>query len=289
MKAITPQDHKEEYAEIIQGLFVVFTPSIAWQNTAAGERKLYQFKIQDVNNEKESLLFVTDDDTSHIQSNEIIFVFSDELKALFKANVAEALPGNVSIEQPKEVLKLDESDLKKYENLLKDLQGELKAGVPELSLDLDEEEAEDVALPSAEETSPNMWMSLGMNEHDANLIANELSYITLDEEDKMFEGMRAAPRAKPPEGKMVTLQSFDSTKAQVTLSLYDLSQGGLSFLVFAKDDFEIGEKIYIKAFDINKFETPMIAEIKAIREADDLGIQYKVGCQFLDLGNIQTN
>lgn len=286
MKAINPKEHKEEFAEIIQGLFVVFTPSIAWQNSKSGERSLYQFKIKDVNNEKESLQFTTEDDTSNLQSNELVFVFSDELKALFKAIVTEVLPGNVSIGQPKEVLKLDASDLEKYETLLKDLQGELKTNTLELSLELDEEE--NITLPGPEETSPHMWMSLGMNEHDANLIANELSYITLDEEDKLFEGMRSAPRARPPEGKMVTLQSFDNSKAQVTLSLYDLSQGGLSFLVFAKDDFDVGEKVYIKAFDVNKFETPMVAEVKAIREADDLGIQYKIGCQFLDLGNFQT-
>lgn len=124
------------------------------------------------------------------------------------------------------------------------------------------------------------WAATSMSAHDQALFETELSFITLDEEDKMFEGKRAAPRAKPPEGKMVTVQIEDGSRPQSTHVLYDLSQGGIAFLVFSSDEYKAGETLHIKAFDTKNFETPMIAEIKSVREADAMGIQYKVGCAF---------
>ena len=134
---------------------------------------------------------------------------------------------------------------------------------------------------SQTEKIDSAWHSKSMSKKDAALFEEELSFVTLDEEDKIFEGKRAAPRAKPPEGKMVTVQIDDASRPQSTHPLYDLSQGGIAFLVFAKEDFNPGEILHVKAFDTKKFDEPMIAEVKAVREADEMGIQYKVGCQFV--------
>jgi hypothetical protein len=133
---------------------------------------------------------------------------------------------------------------------------------------------------SNEKLSTN-WHVKSMSVSDAALFEQELSFVTLDEEDKIFEGKRTTPRAKPPEGKMVTVQVDDESRVQTTHPLYDLSQGGFAFLVFAKDEFDAGEVLHIKAFDTKKFEVPMVGKIMAIREADEMGIQYKVGCQFV--------
>ena len=126
------------------------------------------------------------------------------------------------------------------------------------------------------------WAVTSMSAADAALFEEELSYITLEEEDKKFEGMRAAPRAKPPEGKMVTVQEVSGVRAKGSYLLYDLSRGGFSFLVFNQDEFKAGEVVHILAFDTNKFDQPMIGEVKSVREADELGVQFKVGCQFVN-------
>lgn len=125
------------------------------------------------------------------------------------------------------------------------------------------------------------WHVKSMSKSDAALFEKELSFITLDEEDKKFEGQRSTPRARPPEGKMVTVEVSDQSRPQSTHPLYDLSQGGFAFLVFAKDEFNTGEDVMIKAFDTKKFDVPMNAKVMAVREADEMGIQYKVGCQFI--------
>jgi hypothetical protein len=125
------------------------------------------------------------------------------------------------------------------------------------------------------------WHVKSMSVSDAALFEQELSFVTLDEEDKIFEGKRTTPRARPPEGKMVTVQVGDESRVQSTHPLHDLSQGGFAFLVFSKEEFASGEVLHIKAFDTNKFDDPMVGKVMAVREADDMGIQYKVGCQFV--------
>lgn len=125
------------------------------------------------------------------------------------------------------------------------------------------------------------WEATSMSDHDSNIFETELSFVTLEDEDEMYANKRTSPRSKPPEGKMVTIQVADGSRPQATYPLYDLSRGGFAFLVFAKEEFNSGEDIHIKAFDTKKFETPMDGIVRSIREADEMGIQYKVGCQFI--------
>lgn len=124
------------------------------------------------------------------------------------------------------------------------------------------------------------WKVKNMSAHDIDLFETELSFVTLDEEDKIFEGQRTAPRAKPPEGKMVTVQVADGSRSQSTHPLYDLSRGGLSFLVFSSTEFNKNEIIHVKSFDTKHLDAPMSLKVMSIREADSMGIQYKVGCMF---------
>ncbi len=274
MESYTKLEHKEKFSELIQSFFLSMEPIICWQNHTSG-RVLHYLKISNIDNEAEEFIFSIVQSMGEVLVNEAIFAFSEEHKVLFKSKIV-ALDEHLKVSVPQELKLLSENDLSPYKDLV--AQFKLKAEDEDnLELDLEVEQA-----PSAE-----VLVNLGMSEHDAQLFATELSYITLDQEDKIYEGMRATPRAKPPEGKMVTVQVADESRPQSTLSLYDLSQGGLSFLVFAKEDFNVGEKILIKAFDINKFDRPMEAEVKIVREADDLGIQYKVGCQFLDIGSAE--
>ena len=125
------------------------------------------------------------------------------------------------------------------------------------------------------------WSMDTMSSHDSDLFEQELSFISLDEEDKLYADKRAAPRAKPPEGKMVTIQSQIPGKKAGVYTLHDLSQGGMGFIIYDKNEYEREEIINILGFDDKSFEQPMVVQIKAIREADELGVQFKVGCAFI--------
>lgn len=120
------------------------------------------------------------------------------------------------------------------------------------------------------------------SESDQAFFEQELSYVTLDEEDKKYEGQRNAPRAKPPEGKMIIIQTKDGSKPQETLPLYDLSRGGMGFMTFSESAYAKGEVLNVYGFDNKNFDEPMFAIIRSVREADEMGIQYKCGCQFID-------
>ena len=276
MDSFNKTEHKEKFSELIQSFFLSMDPIICWQNHETKGRVLHYLKMLNVDNESEEFEFSIVQSMGEITLEDSLFAFSEEHKVLFKASIL-SISETLKVKMPEDLKLLDDSDLKPYEGLVEQFKHQPVNGTG-LDLDLDTEEGESPSV--------DILVKMGMSEHDADLFATELSYITLEQEDKIYEGMRAAPRAKPPEGKMVTVQVADESRPQSTLSLYDLSQGGLSFLVFAKEDFIVGEKILIKAFDINKFDKPMQAEVKVVREADDLGIQYKVGCQFLDLGSI---
>lgn len=208
-----------------------------------------------------------------IQNNFLSIKYPEELKFLEEMEddkikaVFEAInPGYVK-EAPK-FHSLEQSKEKGYEFISGD------------SPEKEVPEWEKVEGQSRKEKLNEMWEG-ALNEHDQALFEEELSFITLDEEDKLHEGERATPRARPPEGKMVTVQINDETKPQETLPLHDLSQGGIGFLVFNKEAYESGEIVHIKGFDTKKFDTPMLAVVRSVREADDMGIQYKVGLQFI--------
>jgi hypothetical protein len=97
----------------------------------------------------------------------------------------------------------------------------------------------------------------------------------------MYAEQREAPRSRPPEGKMMTLCKQNNPDSPGSYNLFDLSRGGFSFLVFSQSDYEKDDIIDVLGFDAQKFDSPMKAKVMSVREADEMGIQFKVGCKFL--------
>ena len=271
-------EHKEKIAEIIQLLSMDLEPTIAWQINEGNSRIIHEVKLTEIKNDEESLIF---SGVNMAFNDREIFFYSKEQKVIFKTQITVKEDNRITVKIPEVMKALDESDQSKMEGML--------AAFSHASKDQEESEPSiddrgniNDSFGFGEKHDGHQWLTDSMSEHDAKILSEELSYITLEEEDQMFEGMRATPRAKPPEGKMITVQVEKDARPQASYMLYDLSQGGLSFLVFTKDEFSVGEKVFIKAFDTKKFETPIISEVKAIRDADQLGVQFKVGCEFIN-------
>ena len=119
------------------------------------------------------------------------------------------------------------------------------------------------------------------SDRDKAIFEEELSFITLDEEDRLYADKRDAPRARPPEGKQITMQLADASQKPSTHTLFDLSRGGLAVLTLDEKEYKSGDIVHIQSFDDRVLDAPMIAEVKSVREADDQGIQFKVGLQFV--------
>lgn len=278
MIVYTKEEHKEKIAEIIQLMGMDLDPMVAWQLKDDG-RVINDVKLNEIKNDTEEFNFKGVNLEGF--ALDTIFFYSREQNVIFKTVLVNNEGNLITVKIPDVMKVLDDGDKEKMEGMIKAFNEEGKEEVVEQAAGVNESGQIVDSFGFANNHPEPDWLTKTMSEHDANLFNTELSYITLDEEDQLYEGVRATPRAKPPEGKMITVQVENDARPQSTYMLYDLSQGGLSFLVFTKDEFSVGEKVLIKAFDARKFETPIISEVKAIREADEMGIQFKVGCEFL--------
>ena len=279
MIVYTKEENKEKLAEIIQLMGMDMDPMVAWEISSDG-RIIHDVKLGEIRNDTEEFDFKG---SALTFKSDLIFFYSREQKFIFKTSLIKNDGKLLTVKIPDTIKVLEDEEKVKMEKMLE-----------MFNMDSGAERLEEVAASVGEDGQivdsfgfannhpESDWLTKFMSENDAALLNTELSYISLDEEDEMFQGVRQTPRAKPPEGKMVTVQVENDARPQSTYTLYDLSRGGMSFLVFTQDEFTVGEKVYLKAFDTNKFEAPILTKVKAIREADALGIQFKVGCEFLE-------
>ena len=125
------------------------------------------------------------------------------------------------------------------------------------------------------------WAINSMSSHDSEIFQTELNFVSLDDEDKIYAEQRESVRAKPKEGKMITIQKSDLATSEEIFPLYDLSKGGLAFLTTDQELFTKGEVVLVNALDEKRFEIPMQVSVMAVREADELSVQFKIGCAFV--------
>lgn len=118
------------------------------------------------------------------------------------------------------------------------------------------------------------------SQRDKDIFENELSFISLDEEDKKFAGQRDAPRARPAKGKMITMKVKGSDHSEETHELFDLSRGGLGVICSDETRYNKGDIIEISAFDTNKLDAPMLSIVRSVREVDESRMSFKVGMEF---------
>lgn len=279
MIVYTKEKDRAKLAEIIQMMGMDLDPLVAWEVTSSQGRLIRDVKLGEINNDKEEFCFKGQDLNF---SGELIFFYSRQQKLIFKSKLVSTDGKILKVKIPDTIKLLEEDEKIKMDNMLRHFDFDSSGEVLELEPSISEDGTIVDSFGFANNHPEKDWLTKSMSESDAKLFEKELSYITLAEEDELFAGVRRAPRAKPPEGKMITVQVENDSRPQCSYMLYDLSRGGLSFLVFTKDEFSVGEKVFLKAFDTNKFQYPILTQVKALREADALGIQFKVGCEFLE-------
>lgn len=121
-----------------------------------------------------------------------------------------------------------------------------------------------------------------MTKRDLSILNKEIELTRLDAEDLEFAGMREAPRMRPKSDKLVEIRyTVDNVNKEASYVLHDLSQGGIGMLVIEKDDLTVGMELEILSLDNSVFDIPMRGIIRAITDADNMGVQYKVGVQFI--------
>ena len=115
---------------------------------------------------------------------------------------------------------------------------------------------------------------------DQELLNHEFN-MSLDEEDKIFAGLRESPRARAKENKWVRVSLDDSAEFGV-FKLYDLSRGGLGFICSKESKFKKGLRIKIIGFNDFDLDDPILGEVMSSRAVDESQIEFKVGVKFYD-------
>lgn len=99
------------------------------------------------------------------------------------------------------------------------------------------------------------------------------------EEEEVYTSVREAPRARPKVDKMVCLYKSGYAESRKEFVLFDISRGGLSFIVDQEDIFQKGDYLEIASLEDKELDVILIGEIMSIRNQ---GENWKVGIKFID-------
>lgn len=108
----------------------------------------------------------------------------------------------------------------------------------------------------------------------------KLQFVEMEDEEKHV-AERAAPRKTAKEGQRVAIERLKHEK-KVYEFLYDLSQGGMAFVVDDPGEYEVGEKLRLCEIDGVNLENKPEGEVVAIRKKDDCLDEFKVCVKFVN-------
>lgn len=292
MKTISLENHLDDYKVLFNDLVDSSDSLIVWQ-IQEGKRVIKAAKIHSL--DLESFIFVAnilEGQGPNFNSDEVYF-YSKSQNIIFKASLENVIDTAQFYQLPKEIKIINEAETPAWMNEinLSDLSVFVKgygfANIPQETTRVRGEGRANINQAThmrgntvnGTEHISTKWRLNSMSEHDSELFETELSFVSLDEEDRLYADQRSAPRARPPKNKMICVQLGERTIGEM-FSLFDLSQGGLGFITSEKNKFEVGQNLNILGFDDKSFEAPMVVVVKAIRDTDDSGLVFKVGCAF---------
>lgn len=309
MRTVKKKDSPQDYFRHFQDLIATKKSALVWQlDKNSNKRSIYRVILLSCRDE-ENLLKVENLEKSRDFElpEDVVYFFVEKSHLIFKSPKLQVEGDTLTGSLPHELKVLSDEESARLYSAFRELDPHrqeedydygLKGvkSAPEFEFgDSPEKGYEFEVGEAAEKENPYMELEArtdkintklagkkNQSARDKAIFEEELSFISLDEEDKLYADKRGAPRARPPEGKMVTMQVADGSRDGGAYTLFDLSQGGLSVLSFSESDYKSGELVHIQAFDTRVLDEPMLAEVKSVRSADDQGIQFKIGMQFVD-------
>ncbi len=291
MKNISKIDNHDEFFKFFEKVNDGDSDIVVWQlDEHLNKRNIYKATLEEFESRSEEMSYCSEKDEQFSFLPGDIYFYIESESSIFKSEQVSIQNNYLTVKFPTELKQLEKYDDSRIKTAFIGIEFNIKQAVAEHDSSV-EQVNEGSAPVNREKKTFNVgtdkietkWSSkANTSQKDIDLFEEELSFITLDEEDKQFEEARETPRARPPEGKLAVIQVADGSRVQASFPLHDLSRGGLSFLVFSKEDFAAGEFVHVKAFDTRTFDNPMYGIVRSIREADEMGIQYKVGVQFID-------
>lgn len=271
MRTVDKNQAPQEFFKYFQEFIAEQRPALIWQlDENSQKRSLRRVALSSARKEEDTLKAraLEKNKDFHLPRDDVYFYVASA-RLMFKSF-------KVNVEK--------ETYIGRLPNILRVLNDEEHDKIMQALLALEPEKAQlvlDYGKPpkgpaEEREIDYSQWLK---TPRDREIFEAELSFMALDEEDAIYADQREAPRARPTEGKTVTLKLADREPSEY--SLFDLSRGGLSVLAFFEGEFEKGDVVYITGFDDKQLDEPMKAEVKSLRPADEQGMQFKFGMMFI--------
>lgn len=290
MKEFNLADHPKEICHIFEVSMNAGHVLILWQpKTENTDRVIYRGQICEVDSARQIFSLNSLGNREFVLGSGNIFFYNHSKNYIFKSEQISIQSNLIELKFPEMLKVLDKADCDNLsESLNVDFDEVSQYNYDDNKLnrvknrrESETEKIDDImrvrSLANEKKTPEHQRLT----ENDNVLFEQELSYLSLDEEDAKFASQRTAPRAKPAEGKVVNICGVSNSDNFGVFSLYDLSRGGISFMSYQRDEFELKSYIKVLGFDLKRFEKPMLAQIMNIRPVDEQQLEFKVGCRFL--------
>lgn len=266
MKIISLETGFLAYQKLFKHVHSKASPMVLWQVRPDGERTVTDSTLQSFSLESRKLTFdyprKGDLDTSLT-----VYVYSEEEQFIFKSRITEVKSGLVYVELPLEIQLLEDPDVSGIQKSI---------GIST--------RWKSKRIPIREVIKPDYLILTSMarrTARDKEFLDTEFSFVSLDEEDKIYADKRETPRARPKSEKSVKLSCEIDNEVR-TQKLFDLSQGGISFITANTELYPVGTRIKIVGFEDFDLDDPLLGEVKSQRPVDELQLDFKIGCRFLE-------
>ncbi|MFY7994238.1 MAG: PilZ domain-containing protein [Bacteriovoracaceae bacterium] len=265
MRIITSDTGFLVYRKLFQQLLSSQSPVVIWQNVdATGQKVRCYSSLNAFHFESKKLYFSPLEGEISLFSPGHIFFYSEESQIIFKSNLTEVAQA-ICLDMPTELKLLEDPEVTHIRGVIGvDLQDVWKVK----RLKIDENQISDVMKVK----------SLNQRSGSDQQILNDELFVSVDEEDELFADQRESPRARPKQQKYVTLQT--DTGESGRFPLFDLSQGGMAFVVLDENQFTKGAMIYVFGIDAKVLDDPLIGKVMSVRSLDESKIEFKVGVKF---------
>ncbi len=265
MRTIKLETDTTDFQKIFKELKATRASVVTWQLDDSGKRSILSARLISFHIDAGKLHFEFIED-GKISSTLPLYSYVEDSQLIFKSKVLDLNGRKFSVTVPDEIRLLDEpdvTDVRKNLGISTVWKGRIYG-----------------ATSTFTTSEPMRGRSMSQRSvRDIDFLNQE--FISVDEEDKLFADKRESPRARPKGNKrvMIRVEGFDSALA---FRLFDLSRGGLAYIVGDENLFPIGSKIQIMGFDEFKLDDPLLGQVMGIRPMDEAHLEFKVGIKFVE-------
>lgn len=269
MKVINPENGFLAYQKIFSNLQANRYTLVIWQlNPESGKREINDSYLNSFRMDS-MMLYLDLCEGAKVEMDLPLYCYSEDEQLIFKTSIHEIRKKMFTVIVPSEIRLLEEDE----RNAIK----------KQLGMDLNPNILKVKGPTGGPEFHGGYMVVKSMaqrSSRDQEFLTGEFApEVSLEEEEKMYAGKRASPRARPKADKWVKMKLPDSDTIH-KLKLFDLSQGGMSFITFDSQMFPKGSEIYLVGIANHELDDPLVGKIMSHRPVDEIQIEWKVGVKF---------